>query len=88
MSTGAPDPGDRVALVGRVGAALAVVVAQRTLGFLSHGAVLVADPSSPTPAVLAFVDRSLFVVIAMTIADGHITDLHARGRPAELACIE
>ena len=62
----------------------ASTVARRTLGFLGHGAVLVAHPSSARPTLLAFVDRRLLVVLELTIVDGRILHLHAAGDPSTL----
>lgn len=65
----------------------APAVARRTVGFLGHGATLVSHPSSAAPALLAFVDCRLLVVLEFTIADGLITHLHADGHPTTIEAV-
>ena len=62
-------------------------VAQRTLGFLGHGATVVVDPTQTEPTLLAYVEGRLLAVIELTLAGDRIVDLHADGRPARLAAV-
>lgn len=63
----------------------AEAVARRTIAFLGHGARIVTHPTSPNPALLAYVDRRLLAVIDIEIAEGRIVELHAMGDPDRLS---
>lgn len=58
-------------------------VARNLLSFIG-GATMVTQPVGGQPAVMAFVDRELVVVLTLSVADDRIRKIHAIADPAKL----